>query len=493
MIRELGLYPGLRAAARGQELVFLFGAGMSTALSGRPYGWDNWLLDGASGLKDRNLAASLEERLKKKDLPADVMVRIAGEVLRAAREDGSYTPWMERAFAGRHVTDQALAGTLKKLATAQDVLATTNYDLLLEEAAGLPALTYEEPGQAFEMLDSRRSTHVLHIHGLYDPKRGIDNIVADDAQYDKLLDCQGAQFVQRILGTRTLVFVGCGKTTEDPNLSRLLPFVKEQLALDREYYFLYDSGHEPQGLPDGIVPVCYGDTYGDLPGFLEKLAVARLQARMAGSPLVGRLPDEEAGEPEGLSGYHFASRGLPFCGRKTEMAKLRNFLDCEGAVRWWAVTGQAGAGKSRLALEFARESAPGCFAFFLAQDAPEECAAKFRPFHDTLVIVDYVQGNEAAVARTMSALAQAFRPTAYKLRILLLERDSAALSGSSSAASRASLHSCKTAPMAILTFPPVSSYPCLPKSSSCITSDSTCRGPCPAAALRRDRPSPVSV
>ena len=112
MIRELGLYPGLQAAVRGQALVFLFGAGMSTALSGRPYGWDNWLLDGASGLKDRDLAASLEERLKKKDLSADVMVRIAGEVLRAAREDGSYTPWMERAFVGRHVTDQALAGTL---------------------------------------------------------------------------------------------------------------------------------------------------------------------------------------------------------------------------------------------------------------------------------------------------------------------------------------------------------------------------------------------
>ena len=41
---------------------------------------------------------------------------------------------------------------------------------------------------------------------------------------------------------------------------------------------------------------------------------------------------------------------------QTEMAKLSNFLDCEGAVRWWAVTGQAGAGKSR---RTERERMPG--------------------------------------------------------------------------------------------------------------------------------------
>ena len=59
------------------------------------------------------------------------------------------------------------------------------------------------------MLDRKKSDAVLHIHGVYDSVHGIDNIVADQVQYDAVINNQGAQFIQHILGTRTLIFVGC--------------------------------------------------------------------------------------------------------------------------------------------------------------------------------------------------------------------------------------------------------------------------------------------
>ena len=43
------------------------------------------------------------------------------------------------------------------------------------------------------------------LDGGYDSAHGIDNIVADQDQYDAVMDNAGAQFIQHILSTRTLV------------------------------------------------------------------------------------------------------------------------------------------------------------------------------------------------------------------------------------------------------------------------------------------------
>ena len=114
------------------------------------------------------------------------------------------------------------------------------------------------------MLDKRLSTSVIHIHGIYDSVRGVDNIIADNQQYANIIDNQGAQFIQGVLGTRTLVFVGCGKTTEDANISRFIQFANRHLKMDQQYFFLQNSKKPVEGLPTNILPVSYGDDYDDL-------------------------------------------------------------------------------------------------------------------------------------------------------------------------------------------------------------------------------------
>ena len=54
--------------------------------------------------------------------------------------------------------------------------------------------------------------NVLHIHGIYDSEKEIDNIIADKEQYDAVMNNQGAQFIQGILGTRRIITKGiCGR------------------------------------------------------------------------------------------------------------------------------------------------------------------------------------------------------------------------------------------------------------------------------------------
>ncbi len=430
MKTELNQYPEFQKAICNNELVYLFGTGISSALTNQKFGWWKWIADGIHHLKDTKLAADLEKSLED-DSSADNMIRVAGDVLKAAKMDGGYDCWMKESFETHPVVNHALSETLKKLLLTQDVFATTNYDRFLEQATGLTSLSYAEPDAAFSMLDHKVSRSVLHIHGIYDSVRGLDSIIADEEQYEAICNDKGAQFIQHILSTRTLIFVGCGKTTEDANIAQFIRFAKEWLNMDRPYYFLYNSRQEFDGMPDNINLIPYGDEYDDLPSFLEDIAQFRIRAKIETNPLVERtLYTERRNDAYGLSEYHFSKEYLKFCGRKIELGQLKRFAEDDKAFSWWAVTGQGGAGKSRLAYELMRHIGSSYFAFFMNPNAAEAHVNGFTPFNDTFVIVDYIKGNESQIARIVMRLEEKFRDTCYRLRILFLERDNQLLTGS---------------------------------------------------------------
>lgn len=326
---------------------------------------------------------------------------------------------------------KAIADTLKKLLITQDVLATTNYDLLLEQATGLKTISYEEPDQAFAMIDKRKSDSVLHLHGVYDSAHGIDNIVADQVQYDAVLNDKGAQFIQNILGTRTLIFVGCGQTTEDGNISQFIQFARQYLRMDIPYYFLYKSDSIPVDMPDNIKLIPYGEEYSDLPLFLEDMVQARLKAWVSRSRIVGRsIFCNPSKLPDSLMQYHYSQESVPFCGRQAELDELHAFVTVDKKFTWWTITGQAGAGKSRLAFEMLHKLPTGWFGFFLNDNTTINDIDRFKPFTNTLIIIDYVSGREALVAEYIRRLYDLFSSTSYKLRILLIERENRRQTGS---------------------------------------------------------------
>lgn len=430
MYRNINNYPQFYYALQTQPLVYLSGTGISSALTGQGFSWRKWIDDGIKYVIDSHLRQLLEKSLNEDD-STDNMIDIVGKVLTATKADGTYTRWMKESFEAYPVVNADLSRTLKKLLLAQDIFATTNYDLYLEKATGLGTLTYQNPKEAYEMLDSRISTHVLHIHGVFDSARGIDNIIADQSQYEAIIGDEGAQFIQNILGTKTLVFVGCGKTTEDANISRFIQFANRYLQMSKKYYFLHRAGDTITGMPDNVKLIEYGDNYSDLPFFLESMACVRMTAKIESNPLVLRTAySENTSDAYGLSQYYFANEYLQFCGRKVEMAQLLNFIESDRKISWWAITGQTGAGKSRLAYELLHQLPSGYFGFFLNCNSNVNYVEEFKPFTNTLIVIDYVKGNEWCVAQMVSAFIDNYNRTDYNLRILFIERDNLLLYGS---------------------------------------------------------------
>ena len=412
------------------DLVFIFGAGISSALSNSAPSWYRWIKTGIATLSEPDLSASLRSKLEASKTAAD-LIAVVDKVLETTKKDGTYDLLMHKSFETAQITNPSLAYTLQKLTIFNDVFATTNYDRLLERATGLQSLSYEQPAETIAMLQSGQSNYVLHIHGIYDSVMGIDNIVASQDQYDALLNDKGAQFIQQILGTRTLVFIGCGKTTEDVNVSQFVDFARKYLKMDQDYYFLYKSSSPVTELPDNIHPIPYGDDYADLPVFLEDMAQERIKSKLANNRLIGRTAfDFTSPVDDNILKYHYSQQLIPFCGRDVELSKLRKFICSEGTFSWWAITGQAGAGKSRLAFEFIRQL-PSCwFGFFVNDSTTPSDVEQYKPFCNTLAIIDYVSGRERQVADIISRLRNIFSAFQYKLRILLLERDNNRETGS---------------------------------------------------------------
>lgn len=421
-----------------EPIVFLFGAGISASLAGKNYSWEQWVRDGVELLSDEQQRQMYCEKLgdipgKQASPPADTLVSVLEDLIPDLHTRvGTYEKWMHNAFETLQVEDKTLAKTLKRLLTFQDLFVTTNYDDLLEQATGIKAASYLHPEIVYTMLEARKNTHTIHIHGRYSTKPGDteDSIIATDTQYNAILANQGAQFIQNVIGTKTIIFVGCGKTTSDKNVSRFITFAKKYLKLDKPSYFLYKADAQPDDLPENIRPVCYGDDYSDLPPFLAAVAAARLEAFTKKHSFIELFPAAITSEQRNtFVSYYFAAEELSFHGRSHELSVIDRFLAETAPCLWYGVTGQSGSGKSRLALEVCHKYENIWCSFFIKPYSAFAQIDGFVPYRDTLIIIDDFKGSEKNVAALIEQLSTLFSPTGYRLRILLCERESTAIFG----------------------------------------------------------------
>lgn len=167
--------------------------------------------------------------------------------------------------------------------------------------------------------------------------------------------------------------------------------------------------------------IYYGEDYGDLPQFLDELSLLRLQRRVGLPALISVNPYQERRTATSAFGrMHFANGFLKFTGREEEQETLTQFLEEDKKFSWWIILGEGGMGKSRLALEWLKKMPTHWFGYFARKNA--DAVREFSPFTDTVVIFDYVLGQEQLCAETITAYLERFYDSPYKLRILLLER-----------------------------------------------------------------------
>ena len=188
-----------------------------------------------------------------------------------ARSEGTFRGWLADTLGELRIQEATL---LQDLAALPGLLATLNYDHLLEQATGHPAITWQEPNAVQEVLRGHRQA-ILHLHGEYQKP---ESVVLGLASYHKVKNDPHARAVLQwfTLG-KTLLFVGCGDTVLDPNFQQLIAWGSEALPDVVPRHKLLCRASELAGCQQKLAaapwlqPIAYGNDYAELGPFLRSL------------------------------------------------------------------------------------------------------------------------------------------------------------------------------------------------------------------------------
>jgi tetratricopeptide (TPR) repeat protein len=336
------LIDDLKKQIEDRQAIAIVGAGVSVDATGNApaASWVGLLKDGVArcqdvarppvGWADRQRAA-----LDTGDL--DELLGVAEQVSRRLGypEAGEWRRWLRETVGQLRATDSRVLEALRDL---EIPIATTNYDSLVENATGWPAVTWREAPQVERVLRGD-DDGVLHLHGHWQVPASV---VLGIRSYEAVLGDAHAQTVLRSLRLRhTLVFIGCGAGLRDPNLGALLAWSRPILSGSEYRHFQLCRTSEREELErqhprkERIFPVPFGEKHEDIAPFLRDLAPRRRSDRAGKN---GPATDVVALPPK-------PARCI---GRGDEVEALVGALLAGEPV---PVLGPAGIGKSTVCLE----------------------------------------------------------------------------------------------------------------------------------------------
>lgn len=289
------------------SVIWVVGTGVTQgALRGtvsEPYAsWDGLLRSGLRRIHDLGKISADElttyERLLDHGNPTSWLL-VAETIAQAlgAPASGEFRRWLRETVGEfeKHLADRAVLDALADHHRHGCMLATTNYDFLLEHVTGLQAATWRNPADVERALRGDEP-QVLHLHGAW---RWTDSVVLGIRSYDDIVRDAHAQAVLTTLRTdRTFVFVGCGAGLRDPNLGAFLKWTAAVYARSEYRHFRLCRDAEVDTLkrehPDEqrIFPLSYGLDHAALAPFLRSLLPSGSHVGATPEPI--RTPTIEA-------------------------------------------------------------------------------------------------------------------------------------------------------------------------------------------------------
>ena len=234
------------------------------------------------------------QSLLRSDSPDD-WIAVAESVMGGlgGAKGGEFRRWLREtagSFSAKFKPNPTL-GAIVSLAERGALIATVNYDAVLERATGLPPVSWRDDHRVERVLRGDEAA-ILHLHGYWEDP---ESVVLGGSSYQQVRNASHAQAVMSTLRmSRTLLFIGHGAGLADPNWGPFLRWTEDVFAGSeyRHYRLVREAESErvqaEHPSAQRIVALTYGESHDDLGPFLESLIPAEA-ALPAGT--------ERSGEP----------------------------------------------------------------------------------------------------------------------------------------------------------------------------------------------------
>ena len=232
-----------------------------------------------------------------KNPTAERLITAAAELRKAWGQDVFYT-WIGEQF--RRLNDvERKPAVIDAIGSFDCPILTTNFDTLIEATLSKQWQVLEDTEQGLGIIN-HEYPDVLHIHGCHMKSSGL---VIDTAGYERVLAHRNAQDLLTALATKTLLFIGCGSTVDDPNIGSLYKLLTRLSQFDgsvHHFRLVRALDQRPEG-GRVFTNIVYGTAFDDLQPFLQEIRDAvRRSPATATAASSARAPVAEAATPTDL-------------------------------------------------------------------------------------------------------------------------------------------------------------------------------------------------
>jgi hypothetical protein len=280
------LVEAMRSQIAARTAVVIVGTGVSVAGSDRAptASWNGFI---ESGLKRavafnpslpskwyEHLRADLSFATEEDYLPGTFAVADQITSALGGNDGGEFKAWLRDDIGSLKVAGPEAHALISAIGSLGIPILTTNYDGLLEEALRRVTTTLHDTSNSQLVLQGAIS-NVLHLHGYWDAP---ETVVFGGLSYGAMLGNEASIAIEHMLvGARSIIFVGCGEGLADPNFESLRAWLSQLFSDSEMRHYRLCRSSEVKKLAqlhqaERIIPVSYGDTYGDLEPFLRSLA-----------------------------------------------------------------------------------------------------------------------------------------------------------------------------------------------------------------------------
>lgn len=275
---EKFLLEGLKKSVQKREVLFIAGAGVSMNANPNAPSWLGLIRHGADRVMQLSDKSQVWRDRIEQNLQSNDMIELLAAAQKVCQElggpsGGEFKSWFRDVVGSLKVVDPSL---LTALSATGCLIATTNYDSLLSEITGRPAVPWTDASRFQRVLRSEESG-ILHIHGHW---QTTDSIVFGSSDYERIrTEVPIQELLRATLILKTVVFVGFGAGLGDPNFGQLIKLFDMVWGTSETRHYklvkeseLEEAKRQRHETSSRISPISYGSEYGDLAPFIQSLA-----------------------------------------------------------------------------------------------------------------------------------------------------------------------------------------------------------------------------